>query len=251
MLNQFSRTELLLGHDNMEKLKNARVAVFGIGGVGGFTVEALARSGVGTLDLIDDDRVCLTNINRQIIATRKTIGQYKVDAAKERILDINPDAVVNIYKTFFMPDTADDFDFSVYDYVVDAIDTVTGKIMLVEAAQKAGTPIISSMGAGNKLDPTAFEVADIYKTSVCPLAKVMRRELKKRGIRKLKVVYSKEKALTPIDDTANSCRSHCICPPGSARTCTQRRQIPGSTAFVPSVVGLIIAGEVIKDLTVH
>ena len=251
MLNQFSRTELLLGHDNMEKLKNARVAVFGIGGVGGFTVEALARSGVGTLDLIDDDRVCLTNINRQVFATRKTIGQYKVDASKESILDINPDAVVNTYKTFIKPATADAFDFSVYDYVVDAIDTVTGKIMLVEAAQKAGTPIISSMGAGNKLDPTAFEVADIYKTSVCPLAKVMRRELKKRGIRELKVVYSKEKALTPIDDTANSCRSHCICPPGSARTCTQRRQIPGSTAFVPSVVGLIIAGEVIKDLTVH
>lgn len=251
MLNQFSRTELLLGHDNMEKLKNARVAVFGIGGVGGFTVEALARSGVGTLDLIDDDKVCLTNINRQIIATRKTIGQYKVDAAKERVLDINPDAVVNTYKTFFVPETADEFDFSAYDYVVDAIDTVTGKIMLVEAAQKAGTPIISSMGAGNKLDPTAFEVADIYKTSVCPLAKVMRRELKKRDIKKLKVVYSKEKAMTPIDDTANSCRSHCICPPGSARTCTQRRQIPGSTAFVPSVVGLIIAGEVIKDLTVR
>lgn len=251
MLNQFSRTELLLGHDNMEKLKNARVAVFGIGGVGGFTVEALARSGVGTLDLIDDDKVCLTNINRQIIATRKTIGQYKVDAAKERVLDINPDAVVNTYKTFFVPDTADKFDFASYDYVVDAIDTVTGKIMLVEAAQKAGTPIISSMGAGNKLDPTAFEVADIYKTSVCPLAKVMRRELKKRGIKKLKVVYSKEKALTPIDETENSCRSHCICPPGSARTCTQRRQIPGSTAFVPSVVGLIIAGEVIKDLTVR
>ena len=251
MLNQFSRTELLLGHDNMEKLKNARVAVFGIGGVGGFTVEALARSGVGTLDLIDDDKVCLTNINRQIIATRKTIGQYKVDAAKERVLDINPDAVVNTYKTFFVPDTADEFDFASYDYVVDAIDTVTGKIMLVEAAQKAGTPIISSMGAGNKLDPTAFEVADIYKTSVCPLAKVMRRELKKRGIKKLKVVYSKEKALTPNDETENSCRSHCICPPGSARTCTQRRQIPGSTAFVPSVVGLIIAGEVIKDLTVR
>ena len=251
MLNQFSRTELLLGHDNMEKLKNARVAVFGIGGVGGFTVEALARSGVGTLDLIDDDKVCLTNINRQIIATRKTIGQYKVDAAKERVLDINPDAVVNTYKTFFVPDTADEFDFASYDYVVDAIDTVTGKIMLVEAAQKAGTPIISSMGAGNKLDPTAFEVADIYKTSVCPLAKVMRRELKKRGIKKLKVVYSKEKALTPIDETENSCRSHCICPPGSARTCTQRRQIPGSTAFVPSVVGLIIAGEVINDLTVR
>lgn len=251
MLNQFSRTELLLGHDNMEKLKNARVAVFGIGGVGGFTVEALARSGIGTLDLIDDDKVCLTNINRQIIATRKTIGRYKVEVAKERILEINPDAVVHTHQTFFMPDTADEFDFSAYDYVVDAIDTVTGKIMLVEAAQKAGTPIISSMGAGNKLDPTAFEVADIYKTSVCPLAKVMRRELKKRGIKKLKVVYSKEKALTPIDDTANSCRSHCICPPGSARTCTQRRQIPGSTAFVPSVVGLIIAGEVIKDLTIR
>ena len=250
MLNQFSRTELLLGHDNMEKLKNARVAVFGIGGVGGFTVEALARSGVGTLDLIDDDRVCLTNINRQIIATRKTIGQYKVDAAKERILDINPDAVVNTYKTFFMPDAADAFDFSVYDYVVDAIDTVTGKIMLVEAAQKAGTPIISSMGAGNKLDPTAFEVADIYKTSVCPLAKVMRRELKKRGVKKLKVVYSKEKPLTPIDDMEISCKNHCVCPPGTERSCTQRRQIPGSNAFVPSVVGLIIAGEIIKDLTV-
>ena len=249
MLNQFSRTELLLGHDNMEKLKNARVAVFGIGGVGGFTVEALARSGVGTLDLIDDDKVCLTNINRQIIATRKTIGQYKVDAAKERVLDINPDAVVNTYKTFFVPDTADEFDFASYDYVVDAIDTVTGKIMLVEAAQKAGTPIISSMGAGNKLDPTAFEVADIYKTSVCPLAKVMRRELKKRGIKKLKVVYSKEKALTPIDETENSCRSHCICPPGAKHKCTERRDIPGSVAFVPSVVGLIIAGEVVKDLT--
>mgnify|MGYP000041264251 FL=1 len=251
MLNQFSRTQLLLGSDNMDRLADAKVAVFGIGGVGGYVVEALARSGVGSFVLVDDDKVCLTNINRQIIATRKTIGQYKVDAAKERVLDINPDAVVNTYKTFFVPDTADEFDFASYDYVVDAIDTVTGKIMLVEAAQKAGTPIISSMGAGNKLDPTAFEVADIYKTSVCPLAKVMRRELKKRGIKKLKVVYSKEKALTPIDDTENSCRSHCICPPGSARTCTQRRQIPGSTAFVPSVVGLIIAGEVIKDLTVR
>ncbi len=248
MLNQFSRTELLLGHDNMEKLKNARVAVFGIGGVGGFTVEALARSGVGTLDLIDDDKVCLTNINRQIIATRKTIGQYKVDAAKERVLDINPDAVVNTYKTFFVPDTADEFDFASYDYVVDAIDTVTGKIMLVEAAQKAGTPIISSMGAGNKLDPTAFEVADIYKTSVCPLAKVMRRELKKRGVKKLKVVYSKEQPTRPIEDMSISCRTNCICPPGAAHKCTERRDIPGSTAFVPSVVGLIIAGEVIKDI---
>lgn len=251
MLNQFSRTELLLGQENMERLKNARVAVFGIGGVGGFTVEALARSGVGTLDLIDDDRVCLTNLNRQIHATRSTIGQYKVDAARERILDINPNVVVNTYKTFYMPDTADQFDFTCYDYVVDAIDTVKGKLMLAEEADRTGTPIISSMGAGNKLDPTAFMVADIYETSVCPLAKVMRRELKKRGIGHLKVVYSKEKPLTPLDDTANSCRNHCICPPGSARTCTVRRQIPGSTSFVPSVVGLIIAGEVIKDLTVR
>ncbi|MCI6018136.1 MAG: tRNA threonylcarbamoyladenosine dehydratase, partial [Clostridiales bacterium] len=234
----------------MERLKNARVAVFGIGGVGGYTVEALARSGVGTLDLIDDDKVCLTNINRQIIATTKTVGKYKVDVAKERILDINPDAVVHTYKTFYMPDTADQFDFSNYDYVVDAIDTVTGKIQLVCQAEALGVPVISSMGAGNKLDPTAFEVSDIYKTSVCPLAKVMRRELKKRGIKKLKVVYSKEEPLTPVDDMAVSCRTNCICPPGAERKCTQRRQIPGSTAFVPSVVGLIMAGEVIKDLTV-
>lgn len=250
MLDQFSRIELLLGHKNMERLRNARVAVFGIGGVGGFTVEALARSGIGTLDLIDDDRVCLTNLNRQIIATHSTIGQYKVDAAKARVLDINPDAVVHTYKTFYMPDTADQFDFTCYDYVVDAIDTVTGKLMLAEEANRTKTPVISSMGAGNKLDPTGFMVTDIYKTSVCPLAKVMRRELKKRGIDHLKVVYSKEKPMTTLDETENSCRDNCICPPGSARTCTKRRQIPGSTAFVPSVVGLIIAGEVIKDLTV-
>ena len=251
MLNQFSRTELLLGKENMERLAGARVAVFGIGGVGGYTVEALARSGVGTLDLIDDDKVCLTNINRQIIATRSTVGKYKVDVAKDRILDINPHAVVHTYKTFYMPNTADQFDFSQYDYVVDAIDTVTGKIQLVEQANACGVPIISSMGAGNKLDPSAFEVADIYKTSVCPLAKVMRRELKKRRIRHLKVVYSKEQPLEPIDDMAISCREHCICPPGAVRKCTERRAIPGSTAFVPSVVGLIIAGEVVKDLTVN
>ena len=244
MLNQFSRTELLLGKDNMERLANARVAVFGVGGVGGYTVEALARSGVGTLDLIDDDKVCLTNINRQILATRSTVGKYKVDVARDRILDINPHAVVNTYKTFYMPDNAEQFDFTQYDYVVDAIDTVTGKIELVEQAKRAGTPIISSMGAGNKMDPSAFEVADIYKTSVCPLAKVMRRELKK-----LKVVYSKEQPLEPIDDMAISCREHCICPPGAVRKCTERRAIPGSNAFVPSVVGLIIAGEVVKDLT--
>lgn len=249
MLNQFSRTELLLGKEGMERLCHARVAVFGIGGVGGYTVEALARSGVGTLDLIDDDKVCLTNINRQIFATRKTVGQYKVDVARERILDINPKAEVYTYKTFYTPETADRFDFSQYDYIVDAIDTVTGKLELVEQAQKAGTPIISCMGAGNKMDPTAFEVTDIYKTSVCPLARVMRRELKKRGIKKLKVVYSKEPAMTPIDDMAISCRTHCICPPGTARKCTERRQVPGSNAFVPSVAGLIIAGEVIKDLS--
>ena len=249
MLNQFSRTQLIYGKENMEKLSNARVAVFGIGGVGGYTVEALARSGVGTLDLIDDDKICLTNLNRQILATRKTVGKYKVDVAAERIHDINPDCVVNCYKTFYMPDTAEQFDFSQYDYVVDAIDTVTGKIMLVEQAKKSNTPVISSMGAGNKVNPAAFEVADIYETSVCPLAKVMRRELKKRGIKKLKVVYSKEKPISPEKDLEGSCRTQCICPPGTERTCTVRRDIPGSNAFVPSVVGLIIAGEVVKDIT--
>lgn len=248
MLNQFSRTELLFGKEAMEKLANSRVAVFGIGGVGGYTVEALVRSGIGSVDLIDDDKVCLTNINRQIFATRKTVGQYKVDVAAERMAEINPSAVVRTFKTFYTPDTANQFDFHDYDYIVDAIDTVTGKIALVLNAQSAGTPIISSMGAGNKLDPTAFEVADIYQTSVCPLAKVMRYELKRRGVKRLKVVYSKEKPLVPIDDMAISCRTHCICPPGTARKCTQRRQVPGSNAFVPSVVGLIIAGEVIKDL---
>ncbi len=232
----------------MEKLKNSRVAVFGIGGVGGYTVEALVRSGVGTLDLIDDDKVCLTNINRQIYATRKTIGKYKVDVAEERCKDINPDVVINTYKTFYMPETAEKFDFSLYDYVVDAIDTVTGKIELAVNAAKAEVPIICSMGAGNKLDPSSFEVTDIYSTSVCPLARVMRYELKKRGIKKLKVVYSKEKPLTPIDDMAISCKKNCVCPPGTARKCTARRQVPGSTAFVPSAAGLIIAGEVVKDL---
>ena len=249
MLNQFSRTQLLLGQEGMEKLYRARVAVFGIGGVGGYTVEALARSGVGTLDLIDDDKICLTNLNRQIFATRKTVGQYKVDVAQQRILEINPKAVVHTYKTFYAPQTAELFDFSQFDYVVDAIDTVTGKLELVVQAEKAGVPIISSMGAGNKMDPTAFEVADIYETSVCPLARVMRRELKRRGIKKLKVVYSKEPPMAPIDDMSISCSTHCICPPGTARKCAQRRQVPGSNAFVPSVVGLIIAGEVVKDLS--
>ena len=233
----------------MDRLANARVAVFGVGGVGGFTVEALARSGVGAIDLIDDDKVCLTNINRQIIALRSTVGKYKVDVAAERLRDINQNIQVNTYKTFYMPDTAHQFDFSQYDYVVDAIDTITGKLELVMQAHKAGTPIICSMGAGNKLDPTAFRVADIYKTSVDPLARVMRHELRKRGIKKLKVVYSEEPPMRPVDDMASSCRTNCICPPGAEHKCTERRDIPGSNAFVPSVVGLIIAGEVIKDLS--
>ncbi len=248
MLNQFSRTELLVGKEAMERLSAARVAVFGIGGVGGYTVEALVRSGVGAIDLIDDDKICLTNLNRQIFATRKTVGQYKVDMAAQRIAEINPDVKVKTYKTFYTPDTAAQFDFTQYDYIVDAIDTVSGKLALVMQAKAAGTPIISSMGAGNKMDPTAFQVADIYDTSVCPLARVMRYELKRRGVKKLKVVYSQEPPMTPIDDMAISCRAHCICPPGTARKCTQRRQVPGSNAFVPSVVGLIIAGEVVKDL---
>ena len=248
MLNQFSRTELLLGREAMDRLRAARVAVFGIGGVGGYAVEALARSGIGSLDLIDDDRVCLTNLNRQIIATRSTIGKYKVDVARERVLDINPNAAVNVHKTFYGPQTAEQFDFTRYDYVIDAIDTVTGKLALVEQAYRAGTPIISCMGAGNKMDPTAFQVADIYKTSMCPLARIMRKELKKRGIPKLKVVYSQEPAMTPMETEEISCKNHCVCPPGTARTCTQRRQVPGSNAFVPSVAGLICAGAVVKDL---
>lgn len=247
-MDQFARTQLLLGADAMNKLKNSRVAVFGVGGVGGYSVEALARSGVGAVDLIDDDKVCLTNINRQIIADVKTIGKYKVDVARDRILSINPRCKVTTYQCFYLPQNAKDFDFSQYDYVIDAVDTVTAKINLVMQANENGVPVISSMGAGNKLDPTAFVVSDIYKTDVCPLAKVMRRELKKRNIKKLKVVYSKEKPLAPIEDESISCRSHCVCPPGAERKCTDRRTIPGSVAFVPSVVGLIIAGEVIKDL---
>lgn len=239
---------MIFGKDAMARLANSRVAVFGIGGVGGYTVEALARSGVGAIDIIDDDKICLTNINRQIYATRKTVGKYKVEVAAERIAEINPDCKVRAYKTFFLPETSGEFDFTEYDYVVDAIDTVTGKIAIVEKANEAGVPVISAMGAGNKVDPTAFEVADIKNTSVCPLARVMRRELAKRGIEHLKVVYSKEKPTKPSEDGEISCRNHCICPPGTVRKCTARRDIPGSNAFVPSVVGLIIAGEVIKDL---
>lgn len=226
----FVRTGLLLGRENMEKLARARVAVFGVGGVGGHVVEALARSGVGALELIDDDVVSPDNLNRQIIALRSTIGQPKVEVAKARVLDINPNCEVTVHRTFYLPETAGQFDFAAYDYVVDAIDTVTGKLMLAEQAAAAGTPLISSMGAGNKLDPTAFRVADVYDTKVCPLAKVMRRELKKRGIVSLKVVYSEELPLTPEGNPEDG------------------RRLPGNVAFVPSVAGLILAGEVIRDL---
>ena len=250
MLNQFSRTELLLGKESMERLANARVAVFGVGGVGGYTVEALVRSGVGIIDLIDDDKVCLTNLNRQVIATRKTVGQYKADVMKKRILEINPNAVVHVHKCFFLPENSDEFDFSQYSYVVDAVDTVTAKIEIIMRAISCKVPVISSMGAGNKLDPTQFHVTDIYKTSMCPLAKVMRRELKKRGVKKLKVVYSTEPPVEQQEDMSISCRKNCICPPGAKHKCTERRAIPGSIAFVPSVAGLMLAGEIVKDLTV-
>lgn len=248
MLNQFSRTELLLGKEAMERLYKAHVAVFGIGGVGGYVAEALVRSGIFAFDLIDDDKVCLTNLNRQIIATRDTVGKYKTEVMKERILSINPEAVVNVHQCFYLPENAADFDFSSYDYVVDAVDTVTAKIELVLRAKETGTPIISCMGVGNKLNPTQLEIADIYKTSVCPLAKVMRRELKKRGVDKLKVLYSREEPIKPLDDMAVSCRENCICPPGAVHKCTQRRAIPGSTSFVPSAAGLIIASEIVKDI---
>lgn len=247
-MDQFSRTELLLGKEAMKKLENSRVAVFGVGGVGGYVCEALVRTGVGAFDLIDDDKVCLTNLNRQIIATRKTIGRSKVEVMKERILDINPKVQVRTYECFFLPENADDFPFQEYDYIIDAVDTVTAKLELVVRAHQMGIPIISSMGAGNKLEGSQFKITDIYKTKMCPLAKVMRRELKKRQIPKLKVVYSEEKPIKPMHDTENSCNQNCVCPPGSTRTCTERREIPGSVAYVPAVAGLIIAGEVVKDL---
>lgn len=228
----------------MNRLKNARVAVFGVGGVGGYVVEALARSGVGTLDLVDNDVVCETNINRQIIATTSTVGKYKVDVARDRVRDINPNITVNVYKTFYLPETADLFDFTAYDYVVDAIDTVKGKIQLILQAKQSKTPVISCMGAGNKVDPSAFRVADIYSTRVCPLAKVMRAELKKRGVKSLKVVYSEEDPVIPFESEELALLAQ-EKEDGSKCSC---RQIPGSTAFVPSVAGLIVAGEVINDL---
>ena len=222
MLNQFSRTQLLLGKEGIDRLAEAKVAVFGIGGVGGYVVEALARSGVGSFVLVDDDKVCLTNLNRQIIATRSTVGKYKTDVMRDRILDINPQAQVEV--------------------------TVTAKLDIIMRAKEAGVPVISSMGAGNKLDPTKFQVADIYDTTICPLARVMRRELRKRNVKDLKVVFSTEKSIRPLEDMSISCRTNCICPPGAKHKCTERRDIPGSVAFVPAVAGLIIAGEVVKDL---
>jgi len=246
MLHSFSRTELLLGSEALTKLANSKVSVFGIGGVGSFVVEGLVRSGVGKFVLVDDDTVCLTNLNRQLHATRKTVGQSKVDLMKKRILEINPNAEVVTYQEFYTPENAEHLIHKDSDYIVDAVDTVTAKIDLIVRANQFNIPIISSMGAGNKLDPTKFEVADIYKTSIDPLAKVMRRELRKRGIKSLKVVYSKEEPITPLV-LDNTCKTNCICS-NKERTCTVRRQIPGSVSWVPSVVGFIIAGEVVKDL---
>ncbi len=236
-MDQFSRSRLLLGEAGIDILKDAKVAVFGVGGVGGFVVEALARTGVGHFVLVDNDTVCLTNINRQIIATHSTVGRYKTEVMRDRILDINPQADVEVRNCFYLPENADEFDFSEYSYVVDAVDTVTAKLEIIMRAKSANVPVISSMGAGNKLDPTKFEVADIYKTSVCPLAKVMRYECKKRGIKKLKVVYSTEQARKPMNETSDE------------QPAAGRRSTPGSLAFVPSAAGLIIAGEVVKDLT--
>ena len=240
---------MLLGADAMARLRRCHVIVFGLGGVGSYAAECLARSGVGALDLFDGDTVALTNINRQIIALESTVGRPKVEVARERVLQINPACQVEARQLFFTPENAGEVDFSQYDYVADAIDTVSSKIELLRLCREAEVPVISCMGAGNKLDPTKFRVADIYKTNMCPLAKVMRREMKKRGVKKLKVVYSEEKSLRPLEDMSISCRTNCICPPGAARKCTERRDIPGSVAFVPSVAGLILAGEVIKDLS--
>ena len=251
MLNEFSRAQLLLGKEAMEALAGARVAVFGIGGVGSFAAEALARAGVGNLDVFDDDKVCLTNINRQLIALHSTIGKQKVEVMRDRILDINPRCVVTAHACFYSAETADSVDLSVYDYIIDAIDTVSCKLLLIERANAAGVRIISCMGAGNKLDPTRLEVSDIYKTSVCPLARVMRKELKSRGIAKLKVVYSREEAIKPAEDLSISCKTGCVCPPGTKRNCTARRQVPGSVSFVPPVAGYILAGEVVKDIIAY
>ena len=247
-MDQFSRTEMILGKEAIDKLAKSSVAVFGIGGVGGSAAEALARTGVGHIALCDDDTVCLTNINRQVIATHKTVGRDKIEVMAERIKEINPEAKVSGVHCFYGKDTAKDVDLCGYDYILDAVDTVTAKLLLVEEAQRLDIPIMSCMGTGNKLDPTRLEVVDIYKTSVCPLAKVMRRELKARGVKKLKLVYSQEQPIIPADDDHLSCKHNCICPPESAKHCEKRRVLPGSVAFVPPVAGIIMAGEAIKHL---
>lgn len=247
-MNQFARTELLLGKDGVERLRQSRVAIFGVGGVGGYAAEALVRSGLGAIDLFDDDRVCITNLNRQLIATRKTVGAYKVDAMSERLLSINPELKVEARKLFYMPETADEVDLSGYDYIVDAVDTVTAKLELVTRAKALNVPIICALGAGNRLDPSRLRIADIYETSLCPLARVMRREVRKRGIRSLTVAYSTEPPIKTLDDPSISCRYHCVCPPGTVRKCTVRRDIPGSTAFVPPAMGLLIASHVTREL---
>ncbi len=248
MLNQFSRTELLIGKEGIEKLQNAKVAIFGLGGVGSFVVEGLVRAGIENFVLIDDDKICLTNLNRQIIATRKTIGKYKVDVAKERILEINPNANVETYQEFFMPNSKSQIITEDLSYVIDCIDTVTAKIELVMQCKKVNVPIISAMGTGNKIDPSKFVITDIYKTNICPLAKVMRKELRKRNIDSLKVIYSEEEPIKPDETLECSCKTGCICPPGTKRKCANKNQVPGSISFVPSVAGLMIAGEVIKEI---
>jgi len=247
---QFSRTALMVGEENLSRLLNARVAVFGIGGVGGHLAEALVRSGLGAVDLFDDDRVCVTNLNRQITATRQTIGRYKTEALRERLLSVNPDCAVTEHRIFYTPQTADGVDLTVYDYIADCVDTVTAKLELVTRCHADGVPVISSMGAANKLHPELLELADIYDTVNCPLARIMRKELRKRGIKALRVVYSKEEPLAPLENTPFSCKYNCVCPPGTERKCTDRRQIPASNAFVPPAAGLIMAGEIFRQLTI-
>ena len=247
MLNQFSRTELLIGKESIEKLNKAKVAIFGIGGVGSFVVEGLVRAGVENFILVDDDKICLTNLNRQLLATYKTVGKLKVEVAKERILEINPKANVEVYQEFFMPDSKEILDDAI-DYVVDCVDTVTAKIEIIQKCDELNIPVISAMGTGNKLDPSKFEITDIYKTSICPLAKVLRKELRKRNIKKLKVIYSKEIPIKPDDGSEYSCKTNCICPPGTKRKCTIRNQVPGSISYVPSVAGLMIAGEIVREV---
>lgn len=248
MLHAFSRTELLIGAEGLSKLASSKIAVFGIGGVGSYVVEGLVRAGIGKIVLIDDDLICLTNLNRQLHATRKTVGHSKVESMRDRILEINPKAEVTVYQKIYMPDVADELIQSDYDYIVDAIDMVTAKLDLIVRAKERGIPIISCMGTGNKMDPTRLEVADIYETSICPLAKVVRRELRKRGVDSLKVIYSREEPIIPVETENSSCSTGCVCPKGTIRKCTVRHQVPGSISFVPSVAGLIIAAEVVKDL---